>query len=146
MSSLIPNSLSESMILSSFTRSSLSKLPMFFPHFMSGAFSFSCGGVGDCGERGVGGVNSGVRVGDGEGGEGGEGGGRGDDGDDGEAGAITLRTTENAEDSILTTLVDGGFPNVSDGGLGTIYICLFRSFIYSFRPPLLVYQHLTNRS
>lgn len=82
---------------------------MFFPHFMSGAFSFSCGGVGDCGERGVGGVNSGVRVG---GGEGGESGGRGGDGDDGEAGAITLRTTENAEDSILTTLVDGGFPNV----------------------------------
>ena len=129
MSSLIPNSLSESMILSSFTRSSLSKLPMFFPHFMSGAFSFSCGGVGDCGERGVGGVNSGVRVGEGEGGEGG---GRGDDGDDGEAGAITLRTTENAEDSILTTLVDGGFPNVSDGGLGTIYIyaVFARSFIH----------------
>jgi len=123
MSSLIPNSLSESMILSSFTRSSLSKLPALFPHFMSEAFSFSCGGVRDRGERGVGGVNSGVnsggRVG---GGEGGEGGGRGDDGDDGEAGAITLRTTENAEDSILTTLLDGGFSNVSDGGLGTIYM------------------------
>jgi len=52
----MPNSLSESMILSSFTRSSLSKLPMFFPHFMLGDFCFSCGGVG---ERGVGGVNSG---------------------------------------------------------------------------------------
>jgi len=91
MSSLIPNSLSESIMLSSLTRSSLSKLPIVFPHFMLGAFRLSCGGVGDCGERGVGGANGGSRgSGSGGGGAGDGGGSGGAGGDGGEAGASTL--------------------------------------------------------